>query len=74
MADRRMGRRGQRRRRIHRRRLPSGRIDATVIAAVEAAGYVGAATEIPGDADRNHPYQLDRLEILGSDGAAAALR
>jgi peptidoglycan/xylan/chitin deacetylase (PgdA/CDA1 family) len=49
---------------------PSGRFDPTVIAAVEAAGYVGATTEIPGYADRAHPYELDRLEILGSDGVA----
>jgi peptidoglycan/xylan/chitin deacetylase (PgdA/CDA1 family) len=49
---------------------PSGRFDAAVIAAVEAAGYVGATTEIPGYADRGHPYELDRLEILGSDGVA----
>ncbi len=49
---------------------PSGRFDPTVVAAVEAAGYVGATTEIPGYADRSHPYELDRLEILGSDGVS----
>lgn len=49
---------------------PSGRFDSTVIAAVEAAGYVGATTEIPGYADRGHPFELDRLEILGSDGVS----
>jgi hypothetical protein len=49
---------------------PAGRFDPTVIAAVEAAGYVGATTEIPGYADREHPYELDRLEILGSSGVA----
>lgn len=49
---------------------PAGRFDATVIAAVEAAGYVGATTEIPGYADRNHPYELNRYEILGSQGVA----
>jgi peptidoglycan/xylan/chitin deacetylase (PgdA/CDA1 family) len=47
---------------------PAGRFDATVIAAVKAAGYVGATTEIPGYADRAHPYELDRFEILGSGG------
>ena len=31
---------------------PAGRFDATVVAAVEAAGYVGATTEIPGYANR----------------------
>ena len=47
---------------------PAGRYDATVIAAVKAAGYTGAMTEIPGDASRNYPYELDRFEILGSSG------
>lgn len=49
---------------------PAGRFDATVIAAVEAAGYVGATTEIHGYATRQHPYELDRFEILGSGGVA----
>lgn len=55
---------------------PAGQFDATVIAAVEAAGYAGATTEIPGDADREAPYELARYEILGSsgvDGLAADL-
>lgn len=47
---------------------PSGRFDATVIAAVEAAGYAGATTEIRGYADRSQPYELERFEVLGSDG------
>jgi peptidoglycan/xylan/chitin deacetylase (PgdA/CDA1 family) len=45
---------------------PSGRFDDTVIAAVEAAGYVGATTEIPGLATKEHPYELARIEVLGS--------
>lgn len=45
---------------------PSGRFDSTVIAAVKAAGYIGATTEIAGYADREHPYELARYEILGS--------
>lgn len=45
---------------------PSGRFDETVIAAVEAAGYVGATTEIPGFATEGHPYELARIEVLGS--------
>ncbi len=49
---------------------PSGRFDPTVIAAVEAAGYVTATTEIPGEADRESPYELARFEILGSSGVA----
>lgn len=47
---------------------PSGRFDATVIAAVEAAGYAGATTEIRGYAEPDAPYELARFEILGSDG------
>jgi peptidoglycan/xylan/chitin deacetylase (PgdA/CDA1 family) len=49
---------------------PAGRYDATVIAAVEAAGYVGATTEIPGYAERDAPYELARFEILGSTGVS----
>lgn len=45
---------------------PAGRFDPTVVAAVEAAGYEGATTEIPGLASRNHPYELARIEVLGS--------
>ncbi len=49
---------------------PAGRFDSTVIAAVKAAGYTGATTEVAGYADREHPYELDRYEILGSGGLA----
>ncbi|HET7484106.1 MAG TPA: polysaccharide deacetylase family protein [Solirubrobacterales bacterium] len=47
---------------------PAGQFDETVIAAVQAAGYTGATTEIPGDAERQKPYELSRFEILGSSG------
>jgi len=47
---------------------PAGQFDSTVIAAVEAAGYTGATTEIPGYAKSNAPYELARFEILGSTG------
>jgi peptidoglycan/xylan/chitin deacetylase (PgdA/CDA1 family) len=56
---------------------PAGRFDADVIAAVKAAGYEGATTEIPGFATRGHPYELARIEVLGNfgvSGLAAALR
>jgi peptidoglycan/xylan/chitin deacetylase (PgdA/CDA1 family) len=49
---------------------PAGQFDAEVIAAVEAAGYEGATTEIPAYARREQPYRLARYEILGSDGVA----
>jgi peptidoglycan/xylan/chitin deacetylase (PgdA/CDA1 family) len=47
---------------------PAGRFDSTVIAAVKAAGYRGATTEIPGYATRATPFELARFEILGSTG------
>jgi peptidoglycan/xylan/chitin deacetylase (PgdA/CDA1 family) len=49
---------------------PAGRFNSAVIAAVKAAGYVGATTEIPGDASRDKPYELSRFEILGSTGVS----
>ncbi len=49
---------------------PAGRYDDAVIAAVKAAGYVGATTEIPGYATRAKPYELARFEILGSNGVS----
>jgi peptidoglycan/xylan/chitin deacetylase (PgdA/CDA1 family) len=56
---------------------PAGRFDDTVIEAVEAAGYTGATTEIPGFAEKDKPYELSRLEILREShvaGLAAALK
>lgn len=56
---------------------PAGRFNPTVVAAVEEAGYVGATTEIPGYATPDHPYELERFEILRSSGVpglAADLR
>lgn len=56
---------------------PAGRFDEATIAAVEAAGYVGATTEIPGFATKGHPYELARIEVLGSwtvGDLASALR
>jgi peptidoglycan/xylan/chitin deacetylase (PgdA/CDA1 family) len=47
---------------------PAGRFDETVIAAVQAAGYTGATTEIPGYATSESPDELARFEILGSTG------
>lgn len=47
---------------------PAGKYDNTVIAAVKAAGYRGATSEIPGLATSAHPYVLNRIEILLDDG------
>jgi peptidoglycan/xylan/chitin deacetylase (PgdA/CDA1 family) len=49
---------------------PAGAFDETVIAAVKAAGYTAATTEIPGYASRQSPYELARFEILGSSGVS----
>jgi hypothetical protein len=49
---------------------PLGSYDETVIAAVAKAGYEGAQTQIPGIADAAHPYILDRIQVLLSDGVA----
>ncbi len=53
---------------VHNFCYPSGSYDTTVISAVAKAGYVGAQTEIPGIADAAHPYIMDRVQILLSDG------
>jgi len=56
---------------------PSGHYDATVIAAVKAAGYSGSTTVVPGWAHRNDdPYRLHRLRVLGGttpDGLLALI-
>jgi peptidoglycan/xylan/chitin deacetylase (PgdA/CDA1 family) len=45
---------------------PSGHYDATVIAAVRQAGYVGSTTVVPGWASPGEdPYRLPRLRVLG---------
>jgi peptidoglycan/xylan/chitin deacetylase (PgdA/CDA1 family) len=44
---------------------PSSKYNATVVAAVEAAGYTNATTENPGYATRANPFLLDRFEIEG---------
>ena len=51
---------------------PSGHYNATVIAAVRAAGFVGSTTTIPGIASpANDPYRLPRLRVLaGTTGPA----
>jgi peptidoglycan/xylan/chitin deacetylase (PgdA/CDA1 family) len=51
---------------------PSGQYDATVLAAVRAAGYRGSTTVVPGWAQAGEdPYRLPRLRVLGgTDGQA----
>jgi peptidoglycan/xylan/chitin deacetylase (PgdA/CDA1 family) len=53
---------------------PAGRFDAAVIAAVRAAGYRGATTELPGRASaRDDPYRLPRVRVNGSESGAAVV-
>ncbi len=53
---------------------PSGHYDATVIAAVKAAGYEGSTTVVPGWAHRSEdPYRLHRLRVLGGTAPEALL-
>ena len=53
---------------------PAGRFDAAVVAAVRAAGYHGATTELPGPATaREDPYRLPRVRVTGSESADAVL-
>jgi peptidoglycan/xylan/chitin deacetylase (PgdA/CDA1 family) len=53
---------------------PSGHYDATVVAAVKAAGFVGSTTVIPGWANPSEdPYRLPRLRVLGGTSPSALL-
>jgi peptidoglycan/xylan/chitin deacetylase (PgdA/CDA1 family) len=47
---------------------PSGRFNATAIAAVKRAGYLGATTTQTGLARPTTPYTLDRIRIDSVDG------
>jgi peptidoglycan/xylan/chitin deacetylase (PgdA/CDA1 family) len=53
---------------------PSGHYDATVVAAVKAAGYRGSTTVVPGWAQsREDPYRLPRLRVLGGTSGSELL-
>jgi peptidoglycan/xylan/chitin deacetylase (PgdA/CDA1 family) len=53
---------------------PSGHYDARVLAAVRAAGYVGATTVVPGWASRtDDPYRLPRLRVVAGTSPRALL-
>lgn len=54
---------------------PSGRYDTTVIAAVKAAGYVGATTVAPGWAKPTEdPYRLPRIRVVAGTSPATLLQ
>jgi peptidoglycan/xylan/chitin deacetylase (PgdA/CDA1 family) len=53
---------------------PSGHYDATVVAAVRAAGFVGSTTVVPGWAGPGtDSYRLPRLRVLGGTSGSALL-
>jgi peptidoglycan/xylan/chitin deacetylase (PgdA/CDA1 family) len=53
---------------------PSGHYNATVIAEVKTAGYVGSTTVVPGLATKaEDPYRLPRLRVLGGTSPRALL-
>ena len=53
---------------------PSGHYDATVIAAVHGAGFVGSTTVVPGwAAPGSDMYRLPRLRVLGGTSPSALL-
>ena len=53
---------------------PSGHYDATVIAAVRAAGFAGSTTVVPGWASPDSDlYRLPRLRVLGGTSPQALL-
>jgi peptidoglycan/xylan/chitin deacetylase (PgdA/CDA1 family) len=53
---------------------PSGQYDATVVAAVQAAGYRGSTTVVPGWAGRSSDQdRLPRLRVLGGTGGQELL-
>jgi peptidoglycan/xylan/chitin deacetylase (PgdA/CDA1 family) len=53
---------------------PSGHYDATVIAAVRAAGYRGSTTVVPGWAGpAEDRYRLHRIRVLGGTSGSALL-
>jgi peptidoglycan/xylan/chitin deacetylase (PgdA/CDA1 family) len=49
---------------------PSGRYDDAVVAAVRAAGFLGATTTTEGFAAPGSLFTLDRVRVNGSDGVA----
>jgi len=53
---------------------PSGHYDATVLAAVKTAGYMGSTTVVPGWARPGEdPYRLPRLRVLGGTSPRSLL-
>jgi peptidoglycan/xylan/chitin deacetylase (PgdA/CDA1 family) len=52
---------------------PAGKFNDTVVAAVKAAGYEGATTEVAGLAKSDERYQLRRIRVQGTEDPGALL-
>jgi peptidoglycan/xylan/chitin deacetylase (PgdA/CDA1 family) len=53
---------------------PAGKFNAATVREVRRAGYLGATTELPGEASRSDPYRLHRIRVDGSDGVGGLER
>lgn len=53
---------------------PSGRVNAAVAAAVQAAGYKAATTTVEGLATGEQAFHLERIRVNGSDTAGSLLQ
>ncbi len=49
---------------------PAGKFDAQTTQAVRDAGYLGATTELPGEASKKRMFELHRIRVEGSDGVS----
>jgi peptidoglycan/xylan/chitin deacetylase (PgdA/CDA1 family) len=49
---------------------PAGRYDDAAVAAVRAAGFLGATTTTHGLAQRGERFTMDRVRVDGGDGTA----
>jgi peptidoglycan/xylan/chitin deacetylase (PgdA/CDA1 family) len=49
---------------------PAGKFDAQTIRVVRDAGYLGATTELPGEAAKSNLFELHRIRVEGSDGVS----
>ena len=49
---------------------PAGKYNQATIRAVRQAGYLGATTELPGDASKGNMFELHRIRVDGSDGVS----
>ncbi len=49
---------------------PAGKFDPQTIQAVRDGGYLGATTELPGEASKSNMFELHRIRVEGSDGVS----